>query len=391
VGFNYYIGDDIWHSACCPHKGALLPAGDAHIVYPGPDGKPYRSMRFEAQLGGAEDYELLMQLIERSPEKADHLIQSVCTSFSRYNKDGAAVKAARLELFKLLEEVSHMSNLQWFRDARFVMFIHWGLYALPAKGEWYASIDRVPTDRYEQYFHTFDPVDYDPRRWARLAKEAGMKYAVLTAKHHEGFCLFDSAYTDYSSVHTPAGRDLVREYVDAFRAEGLGVGLYYSLVDWHHPDYPAYQDPFHPMRESDAKRNESCDFDRYLDYMHAQVRELCSNYGKLDLLWFDFSYEGHTGPDWRAQELVDMVRKLQPGILINSRLEASGGALGSLLTDSPTAWAGDFATPEQILPPGPLCRPDGTKVPWEACQTMNNSFGYTAADRNFKSAKTLIH
>lgn len=391
MGFNYYIGDDIWHSACCPHKGALLPAGDAHIVYPGPDGKPYRSMRFEAQLGGAEDYELLMQLIERSPEKADHLIQSVCTGFSRYNRDGGAFKAARLELFKLLEEVSHMSNLQWFRDARFVMFIHWGLYALPAKGEWYASIDRVPTDRYEQYFHTFDPVDYDPRRWARLAKEAGMKYAVLTAKHHEGFCLFDSAYTDYSSVHTPAGRDLVREYVDAFRAEGLGVGLYYSLVDWHHPDYPAYQDPFHPMRESDAKRNESCDFDRYLDYMHAQVRELCSNYGKLDLLWFDFSYEGHTGPDWRAQELVDMVRKLQPGILINSRLEASGGALGSLLTDSPTAWAGDFATPEQILPPGPLCRPDGTKVPWEACQTMNNSFGYTAADRNFKSAKTLIH
>ena len=284
-----------------------------------------------------------------------------------------------------------MSNLQWFRDARFGMFIHWGLYALPAKGEWYASIDRVPTDRYEQYFHSFDPVDYDPRRWARLAKEAGMKYAVLTAKHHEGCCLFDSAYTDYSSVHTPAGRDLVREYVDAFRAEGLGVGLYYSLVDWHHPDYPAYQDPFHPMRESDAKRNESCDFDRYLDYMHAQVRELCTNYGKLDLLWFDFSYDGHCGPDWRAQELVDMVRKLQPGSLINSRLEASGGALGSLLTDWPTAGAGDFATPEQILPPGPLCRPDGTKVPWEACQTMNNSFGYTAADRNFKSAKTLIH
>ena len=106
MGFNYYIGDDIWHSACCPHKGALLPAGDAHIVYPGPDGKPYRSMRFEAQLGGAEDYELLMQLIERSPEKADHLIQSVCTGFSRYNRDGGAFKAARLELFKLLEEVS---------------------------------------------------------------------------------------------------------------------------------------------------------------------------------------------------------------------------------------------------------------------------------------------
>lgn len=181
-----------------------------------------------------------------------------------------------------------MADIQWFCDARFGMFIHWGLYAVPAKGEWYASIGRVPPERYEEYLRTFDPVDYDPRAWARLARQAGMKYAVLTAKHHEGFCLFDSAYTDYKATNTPAGRDLVREYVDAFRAEGLRVGLYYSLVDWHHPDYPAYNDPFHPMRGTDVRREERCDFSRYLDYMHAQVRELCTNYGKLDLLWFDF-------------------------------------------------------------------------------------------------------
>lgn len=124
--------------------------------------------------------------------------------------------------------------------------------------------------------------------------------------------------------------------------------------------------------------------------MHAQVRELCTNYGKLDLLWFDFSYDGHCGEDWRAGELVEMVRTLQPGILLNSRLEASGGSLGSLLSGAPTPWAGDFATPEQILPPAPLCRPDGTPVCWEACQTMNNSFGYTAADRCFKTARTCI-
>ena len=266
-----------------------------------------------------------------------------------------------------------MADIQWFCDARFGMFIHWGLYAVPAKGEWYASIGRVPPERYEEYLRTFDPVDYDPRAWARLARQAGMKYAVLTAKHHEGFCLFDSAYTDYKATNTPAGRDLVREYVDAFRAEGLRVGLYYSLVDWHHPDYPAYNDPFHPMRGTDVRREERCDFSRYLDYMHAQVRELCTNYGKLDLLWFDFSYDGHCGEDWRAGELVEMVRTLQPGILLNSRLEASGGSLGSLLSGAPTPWAGDFATPEQILPPAPLCRPDGTPVCWEACQTMNLS------------------
>ena len=284
-----------------------------------------------------------------------------------------------------------MANTKWFEDARFGMFIHWGLYAVHGKGEWHASIAKVSPEKYDQYFETFDPIDYNPRLWARMAKEAGMKYAVLTTKHHEGFCLFDSAYTDYKATNTPAGRDLVREYVEAFREEGIRVGLYYSLVDWHHPDYPAYQDPFHPLRGDPRRKDEQCDFNRYLDYMHNQVRELCTNYGKIDLLWFDFSYDEFCGEGWRANELVKMVRSLQPDILINSRLEASGGSLGSLLTDSPTPWSGDFANPEQIIPPAPLTRPDGTPICWEACQTMNNSFGYTDADRNFKSAKTCIH
>ncbi len=284
-----------------------------------------------------------------------------------------------------------MADTKWFQEARFGMFIHWGLYSVHAKGEWYASIAQIPSAQYKKYFDSFNPVDYNPRLWARMAKEAGMKYAVLTAKHHEGFCLFDSAYTDYKSTNTPAGRDLILEYADAFRSEGLHVGIYYSLVDWHHPDYPAYEDPFHPERGLPARRDENCSFDRYLDYMHMQVRELCTNYGKIDLFWFDFSYEGHSGENWRAKELVDMVRSLQPGILLNSRLEANAGSLGSILSDMPAAWAGDFATPEQIIPPKPFFTPGGKPVCWEACQTMNNSFGYTRTDLCYKTSRTCIH
>lgn len=283
-----------------------------------------------------------------------------------------------------------LTDKSWFQEARFGLFLHWGLYSIPAKGEWYASFDRVSPEEYGKYFDLFDPVDFYPAVWARDAKRAGMKYAVLTAKHHEGFCLFDSAYTDYKATNTPAGRDLVREFLDAFRAEGLKVGLYYSLVDWHHPDYPAYEDPYHPMRGNPAYKDKNCDFDRYLDYMHHQVRELCSNYGKLDLLWFDFSYEGHTGADWRGAELVDMVRTLQPGILLNSRLEASGGELGSLLTDNPSPWAGDFVTPEQVIPPMAQRTPSGQPVCWEVCQTMNGSFGYREQDKAYKPSQVLL-
>ena len=132
------------------------------------------------------------------------------------------------------------NRTEWFRKERFGMFIHWGLYAIPALGEWVMSEKRMTVEEYEKYFEQFDPTDYNPREWARLAKKAGMKYAVLTAKHHDGFCLFDSALTDYKATNTKAGRDLVREFLDAFRAEGLKVGLYFTLIDWHHPDYPKY-------------------------------------------------------------------------------------------------------------------------------------------------------
>ncbi|MGN0742588.1 MAG: alpha-L-fucosidase, partial [Candidatus Fimadaptatus sp.] len=129
-------------------------------------------------------------------------------------------------------------RIRWFQHDRFGMFIHWGLYAIPARGEWLRYYEHVDDEHYQKYFDEFNPVRYDPREWARIAKAAGMKYAVLTAKHHDGFCLFDSAETDFKSTNTPCGRDLVREFLDAFRAEGLKVGLYYSLLDWHHPDFP---------------------------------------------------------------------------------------------------------------------------------------------------------
>lgn len=204
-------------------------------------------------------------------------------------------------------------RMEWYRDARFGMFIHWGLYAIPARGEWVRSIEQIPKEDYMKYFEEFNPVDFDPRKWAKAAKEAGMKYMVLTAKHHDGFCLFDSQYTDFKSTNTKCGRDLVAEYVDAVRAEGLKVGLYFSLLDWFHDDFPHYGDRNHPMRNNPAYKNDDRDFDRYLTYMHNQVREICTNYGKLDVLWFDFSYDTLRGEAWKATELINMVRKLQPG------------------------------------------------------------------------------
>ena len=183
------------------------------------------------------------------------------------------------------------TRTQWFTEARFGMFIHWGLYAIPGRGEWYMSEAKIPAGQYERYMQEFTTKAYDPGAWARRAKRAGMQYVVLTAKHHDGFCLFDSKLTDYKSTNAPCGRDLVRDFVDAVRAEGLRVGLYYSLIDWHHPDFPKYNDCNHPMRGDPAYQDEKIDFDRYLAYMHGQIEELVTNYGKIDILWFDYAYD----------------------------------------------------------------------------------------------------
>ena len=208
------------------------------------------------------------------------------------------------------EIMERSRRTEWFRHDRFGMFIHWGLYAIPARGEWVRSTEEMPEEPYLAYFREFTADRYDPKEWARLARQAGMRYAVLTAKHHDGFCLFDSQLTDYKSTNTPCGRDLVREFLDAFRAEGLKVGLYYSLLDWHHPDYPHFGDQNHPLRNHPEEGNEGRDFSRYLAYMHGQIRELLTNYGRLDVMWFDFSYGDMKCETWKAAELMEMVRSL---------------------------------------------------------------------------------
>lgn len=282
-------------------------------------------------------------------------------------------------------------RVQWFTEARFGMFIHWGLYAIPGRGEWVMSNERIPVSEYEAYFREFDPQNYDPAAWAKRAKAAGMRYMVLTAKHHDGFCLFDSQLTDYKSTNTPCGRDLVREFVEAVRAEGLKVGLYYSLIDWHHPDYPKWGDETHPMRDNPAYKDEQIDFERYLQYLHGQVEELVTNYGKLDILWFDYAYGDLRGEAWKATELVRMVRKHQPDVLIDNRLETSGEGFGSIVSAQPEEYCGDFASPEQIIPPEGIRNVLGQPVPWELCTTINNNWGYNPSDLLYKPAQLLIH
>ncbi len=275
-------------------------------------------------------------------------------------------------------------HMQWFIEARFGLFIHWGLYAIPARGEWVRNQESLADEAYRPYFETFDPVHYDPCLWARAAKQAGARYAVMTTKHHDGFCLFDSHYTDYEATNTPAGRDLVRAYVEAFRAEGLKVGFYYSLLDWHHPDYPIAGDRFHPLRNHSDYQAHEGNLPRYVDYVHNQVRELLTNYGQVDVMWFDFSYDHMKGEAWKAGELVQMVRALQPGIVIDDRLG------GNIKARQPESYAGDFASPEQIIPPEGMVNDAGEPIPWEACITLNDHWGYAAWDKNWKSPQTVV-
>ena len=278
-------------------------------------------------------------------------------------------------------------DTEWFRMDRFGMFIHWGLYSMPARHEWIKNRECITEEKYDKYFRYFDPDLYNARDWARRAKEAGMKYAVLTSKHHEGFCMFDSQYTDYKCTNTPAGRDLVREFVDAFRAEGLKVGFYYSLIDWHHPDFPI--DMLHPRRYDDnaLELNKGRDMRRYAKYMRDQVTELLTNYGKIDILWFDFSYsknepipgkewmKGKGKDDWEAEELIATARRLQPDIIIDNRTEIEQ----------------DLWTPEQYQPVSWIRHKEtGELVTWEACQTFSGSWGYYRDETTWKSPEMLI-
>ena len=203
-----------------------------------------------------------------------------------------AVQGTGFAQLKVETPEQKAKRMSWWTEARFGMFIHWGLYALPARHEWVKNNERLTNEQYQKYFDNFNPDLYNPKEWARMAKEAGMKYVVLTAKHHEGFCLFDSKFTDYKATNTPFGKDIIREYVDALRAEGLKVGFYYSLIDWHHPDYTI--DSNHPQRQTSdsayVRLNKGRDMRIYAEYMRNQVTELLTRYGPVDVMWNDFSY-----------------------------------------------------------------------------------------------------
>jgi alpha-L-fucosidase len=282
-------------------------------------------------------------------------------------------------------EAQKKARMEWWTDGRFGMFIHWGLYSLGARHEWLKHNEHMTNEEYQKYFEEFNPDHFDPHKWARAAKAAGMKYVVLTSKHHEGFCLFDSKYTDYKSMNTPAHRDLVKEYVQAMRAEGLKVGFYYSLLDWHHPDYT--MDDAHPLVQVDTTQanydrlNKGRDMNKYREYLRNQVRELMTNYGKIDILWLDWSWDkgakhGKWGKDWDAVNLLKMVRQLQPGIIVNNRLglyEYSDG--------------GDFETPEQVSTKE-LDKYKGHT--FETCQTFSGSWGYYRDENTWKTHRQLL-
>lgn len=266
-------------------------------------------------------------------------------------------------------------NTEWFSHDRFGLFIHFGLYAGPARHEWVKKREKITTEEYQKYFDHFNPDLYDPVSWARDAKAAGMKYAVITTKHHEGFCLFDSQLTDYKATNTPIGRDLIREYVDAFRAEGLKVGFYHSVIDWHHPEYTL--DHTHPQIEDEAfvEAEKGRDISTYREYLWGQTRELLTNYGPIDILWYDFTSQTKSRKDWDSGNLVKMVRELQPDIIINDRIDYPESV--------------DFVTPEQYQPRAAMER-DGKRVVWEACQTLNGSWGYDRDNLDWKGPEQLV-
>jgi len=286
---------------------------------------------------------------------------------------------------KIWDETAEQKTerMKWWTDARFGMFIHWGLYAQAARHEWVKKNERISDEDYQKYFEIFNPDLFDPAEWAKKVKAAGMKYAVITTKHHEGFNMFASDYTDYNVMNTPYGKDIIKQWVDAFRAEGLGVGFYYSLIDWHHPEYTI--DRVHPQSASTKEEydelNKGRDMNVYRKYLKNQVREILTNYGKIDILWLDYSFPGEFGKgrdDWGAVDLMKMVRDLQPGIIVNDRAD---------LKDYQGGW--DFTTPEQFKVDA-WPEENGVRIPWETCQTFSGSWGYYRDELTWKDNKQLL-
>jgi alpha-L-fucosidase len=245
-------------------------------------------------------------------------------------------------------------RMQWWHEVRFGMFIHFGLYSVLGRHEWAMEEEGIPVREYEQLAKQFNPARNSARAWAKLARQGGQKYMVMTSKHHEGFCNFDTKLTNYCAAKQAAGRDLLREYVEAARAEGLRFGFYYSLMDWHHPDGARC------LTDEDARK-------RFVDYTHGLIRELMTNYGKVDVLWYDVAWP-LDAQGWESERMNKMVFDLQPDIIVNNRNKLPG----------------DFSTPEQEIVA------DKSGRAWESCMTMNESWGFQRADDDWKSPKTIV-
>lgn len=277
----------------------------------------------------------------------------------------------------------HDERMAWWRDARFGMFIHWGLYAIPAgewngntdHGEWIMNTAQIPVESYEDFTRQFNPTAFDASAWVRMAKAAGMRYIVITTKHHDGFCLFDSRFTDYDVMSTPFRRDIMKELSDACAREGIRMCWYHSIMDWHHPDYL-------PRRGWESRPAVGANFDRYVSHLHNQVRELLTNYGTIGVMWFDGEWETSWNHKY-GQSLYDLCRSIQPDVIVNNRVDVGRSGMAGF-TENP-AFAGDFGTPEQEIPATGL-----PGVDWETCMTMNDHWGYNRHDPDWKTVQDLI-
>lgn len=295
----------------------------------------------------------------------------------------AACQPTRAVHQAIPEPLTQDERMAWWREARFGMFIHWGLYAIPAgewggntdHGEWIRDTARIPLETYAQFQAQFNPVKFDADAWARMAADAGMKYLVITSKHHDGFCLFDSRQTDWDVMNTPFRRDVLKELSEACARHGVRFCTYHSIMDWHHPDYL-------PRRQWESRPASGASFERFEKYLHAQVTEVIEKY-RPAVMWFDGEWES-TWNHERGLALFELCRELAPAMLVNNRVDVYRGGMAGF-SDSDQA-VGDFATPEQEIPatgmPG---------VDWESCMTMNGHWGFNRADTSFKSTRELLH
>ena len=303
-------------------------------------------------------------------------------------QEGAAMSV--LDSHSGKNTLSKDERMGWWREARFGMFIHWGLYAVPAGewkgekvpdiGEWIMERAKIPVSEYEPLAKQFNPIKFDAEQWVQIAKNAGMKYIVITSKHHDGFCLWDSKYTDYDVIDaTPFKRDILAELAAECRKHRIKLCFYHSIMDWHHPDAQA---PFYPNYNDTKKSN--LNFDRYVEYyLKGQLKELVQNYGPLGIMWFD----GEWIKDWTREMGWDMFEyclSLQPDTIVNNRV--GNGRQGMRGLSKSDEFAGDYGTPEQEIPATGL-----PGVDWETCMTMNDTWGFKSYDNNWKSCEDLLH